>query len=104
MLRLLRTAGLGVIALGLVVAPPVAAQQADDDIRKEIEALKQGQQNMQRQLTEIKQLLQQQAKAQPQQPARRGPEVKDVVFELGQNEVKGKADAKLTLLEFTDYQ
>lgn len=99
MTKLPRIAGLGVLALGLLlVALPVFAQEADDDIRKEIEALKQGQQNIQKQLVEIKKLLQQRPAA-PQ-----GPKVKDVVFNLGNNEVLGDPGAGLTLVEFTDYQ
>ena len=98
MTKLLRIAGLGVLALGLLFALPVFAQEADDDIRKEIEALKQGQQNIQKQLTEIKKLLQQRPAA-PQ-----GPKVKDVVFNLGDNDVLGDAGAALTLIEWTDYQ
>jgi len=95
-----RIAGLGVLALGLLlVALPVFAQEGDEDIRKEIEALKQGQQNIQKQLQEIKKLLQQQRPAAPQ-----GPKVKDVVFNLGNNDVLGDAGAALTLIEFTDYQ
>jgi len=44
-------------------------------------------------------LLQQQRPAAPQ-----GPKVKDVVFNLGNNDVLGDAGAALTLIEFTDYQ
>jgi protein-disulfide isomerase len=101
MTKLPRIAGLGVLALGLLlVALPVFAQEGDEDIRKEIEALKQGQQNIQKQLQEIKKLLQQQ-----QRPAApQGPKVKDVVFNLGNNDVLGDAGAALTLIEFTDYQ
>jgi len=100
MLKLVRITGLGLLVMGLVAMSPVVAQEADDDIRKEIEALKQGQQDITKQLNEIKRLLQQQAK--PAAPS--GPAVKDVVFNLGTNEVKGDAGAKLTLIEFTDYQ
>ncbi len=100
MLKLVRITGLGLLVLGLVAVSPALAQEADDDIRKEIEALKQGQKNMQRQLQEIKRLVQQGARP----PQRQGPQVKDVVFNLGENEIKGDAGAKLTLIEFTDYQ
>ncbi len=89
-------------AAGLAGISPLVAQESDDDIRAEIEALKKGQQAIRRQLNEIKQLLQQQQK--PAAPRRQGPQVKDVVFDLGSNEIQGSADAGLTLLEFTDYQ
>jgi len=100
MLKLVRITGLGLLVMGLVAVSPALAQEADDDIRKEIEALKAGQQNITKQLNEIKRLLQQQAKP----AAKAGPAVKDVVFNLGSNEVKGDVGAKLTLIEFTDYQ
>jgi len=100
MLRVLSKAGFGVGVLALLLASPGFAQESEEDLRKEIEALKQGQKNIQRQLAEIKRLVSQGQKP----PARQGPQVKDVVFELGNNEVKGSSGAKLTLIEFTDYQ
>ena len=128
MMRIVRAAGLGVLALA-ALAPPIAAQSEESkdskpdkktaapkatlqtlnegqaQIRAELEALKAAQKETQDQLAEIKKLLQQQpqrAAAPPAAPA--GPAVKDVVFELGKNDVKGSKDAKLTLIEFTDYQ
>jgi protein-disulfide isomerase len=102
-MKRIRIAGLALIAFGLVGFSPLMAQESDEtDIRAEIEALKQGQQQMRRQLNEIKTLIQQQAK--PAAPSRQGPKVEDVVFDLGTNEVKGAKDAGLTLIEFTDYQ
>lgn len=100
MSKTLRIATGGLLVLGLVGALPLLAQEEGDDIRTEIEALKQGQRNIQKQLNEIKRMLQRQR----QQPARQGPQVKDVVFDLGANEVMGEKDARLTLIEFTDYQ
>ncbi len=100
MLRVLSKAGFGVGVLALLLASPGFAQESQEDLRKEIEALKQGQKSIQRQLAEIKRLVQQGAKP----PQRNGPQVKDVVFELGNNAVKGDSSAKLTLIEFTDYQ
>ena len=104
MLKLLRIAGIALLALGLVGSFPLMAQESDADLAAEVEALKKGQQAMRRQLNEIKTMLQQQAKAAPAPARRQGPQVKDVVFDLGTNEVKGAADAGLTLIEFTDYQ
>ena len=101
MLRVLSKAGVGAGLLALLLVSPGFAQESDDDLRKEIEALKQGQKNIQRQLQEIKRLVQAQ-KAKPAQ--RQGPQVKDVVFNFGNNAVKGDSGAKLTLIEFTDYQ
>ena len=84
----------------LLAAAPAFAQESKDDIRKEIDGLKQGQQEILKQLDEIKKLLA--ARQAPPQPS--GPQVKDLVFNLGANPVKGPATAKVTLLEFTDYQ
>ena len=84
----------------LMAAAPALAQESKDDIRKEIDGLKRGQQEILKQLDEIKKLLA--ARQAPAQPS--GPQVKDLVFNLGANPVKGPATAKVTLLEFTDYQ
>jgi protein-disulfide isomerase len=104
MKRAVRITGTALLALGLMASSSAVAQDSDADLRKEIEALKAGQLNMQKQLNEIKRLVQQQNKAAaaPARPA--GPQVKDVAFDLGNNEVKGDRAATLTLLEFTDYQ
>jgi protein-disulfide isomerase len=99
----LRPVGAALLALGLAGAWPAAAQEADEDLRREIEALKQGQQNIQKQLDELKRLLQQQQQ-QRTPPPRQGPQVENVAFNLGDNEIKGAKDAGLTLIEFTDYQ
>ena len=101
MRKLLSKVGFGAGALALLLASPGFAQDSQEDLRKEIEALKQGQKNIQRQLAEIKRLVQ----AGQQKPAApSGPKVKDVVFDLGASVVKGDDGATLTLIEFTDYQ
>ena len=80
------------------------AMQRELALEKQIEELRKGQEEMRKQLEEIKTLLQQRpaAAAAPTRPA--GPEVAGVVFDFGANPTKGAADAPLTLLEFTDYQ
>ena len=88
-------ATLSLVALGL----PAVAQETDQELRKEIEVLQEGQKQIRKELAEIKQLLRTQRKAAPP-----GPNVKDKVFDLGDNPVKGEQTAKLTLVEFTDYQ
>ncbi len=82
----------------LLLAFPLASCRSSSS---EIEALKKGQQEIQKQLQEIKKLVQARpvAKAAPS-----GPNVKGKVFDLGSNPVKGAPGAKLTLVEFTDYQ
>jgi len=94
--------GAGLVAL-LLAAPVLAGDRKKEDpgqeeIKQQIEALKQGQQEILKQLEEIKKLI----PARPAAPA--GPNVKDVVFSLGSNPIQGPATAGLTLVEFTDYQ
>ena len=83
-----------------VLGVPLAAQEAGD-LESEIESLRKGQEAIQKDLAEIKKLIQARPAA---APARRGPDVAGKVFDLGENVVKGERTAKLTLVEFTDYQ
>ena len=83
------------MALGL----PVSAQESDRELRDEIEALRQGQEEIKNELAEIMRLLRAQRQAAPS-----GPNVQGKVFNLADNPVKGEQTAKLTLVEFTDYQ
>jgi protein-disulfide isomerase len=100
MRTLIRTGAGAALAASLIAAPfPVFAQGSGNDVKKEIEALKQGQQEILKQLEEIKKLVQARPAAAPA-----GPNVKDVVFALGNNPIRGAATAKLTMVEFTDYQ
>lgn len=96
--RLLKSTSVAALSL-VVLGLPVLAQEPDEELRKEIEALQEGQKQIRKELAEIKQLLRTQRKAPPP-----GPNVKDKVFDLGDNPVKGSQTAKLTLVEFTDYQ
>jgi protein-disulfide isomerase len=89
-----------ILTAALMVSPGFAQ---DTDLRDEIEALKKGQQEIQKQLAEVMKLLKQRPAA-PAQPARRGPQVEGKVFTLGANPVEGESTAKLTLIEFSDYQ
>jgi protein-disulfide isomerase len=99
--KLIQTGTGAALAVFLAAAPaPVLAQESKDDLKKEIDALKQGQQEILKQLDEIKKLVV--ARQAPAAPS--GPNVKDIVFNLGANPTKGPATAKLTLVEFTDYQ
>ncbi len=93
------TEGMGAALLSLCLAAPGFAQSSTPDVRQELEALKQGQQQIQRELQEIKRLLQ-------TRPAEQSaaPDVRGKVFALGDNPTRGDASARLTLVEFTDYQ
>ena len=88
------------VLFSLTVVVQARAQTSDPELKEEVEALKKGQEQIQKDLAEIKKLLQ--ARPQPQRPA--APDVKGKVFDLGDNPVVGEPSAKLTLVEFTDYQ
>ena len=84
----------------LMLATPAFAQPSETDLQQEIKLLKEGQQTIQKELQEIKKLLQSR-----RPPARRaGPNVSGMVFHLRDKPVKGEQTAMLTLIEFTDYQ
>jgi protein-disulfide isomerase len=89
------------LSLGLVLASLLSApfaltqEQSTDDLKKDIEALKEGQKAIQKDVQEIKALLQ---RAQP------APPPQNVNLELGKSPFKGERTAKLTLVEFSDYQ
>jgi hypothetical protein len=74
-----------------------AQQQSTDELKKDIEALKEGQKAIQKDLQEIKVLLQ-------SRPAGPPPPPQNVVLDLGKNPFKGERTAKLTLVEISDYQ
>lgn len=69
-----------------------------NDLKEEIEALKEGQKAIQKELQEIKSLLRERQAPAPAPPPR------EFVLDLGGNPFKGDENAKLTLVEFTDYQ
>jgi len=74
------------------------------DIRQKIDELKQGQQAIQKDLQEIKSLLEKIATQPQAKPAPSGPVIKDVEFDIGSNPVKGNSNTGLILVEFTDYE
>ena len=90
--------GLGLALTCLLAAQPASGQQSQssDDLKKDIESLKESVKGIQKDLQEIKALLQ--ARQQPAAPPQ------NVVLELGNSPFKGERAAKLTLVEFSDYQ
>jgi Tfp pilus assembly protein PilN len=90
--------GAAALALPLVLTAPALAQNSNQELRRELDALKQGQKQIQQEIAEIKKLLQQQS------PPTGGPSVAGKVFNLAANPVKGEPSARLTLIEFLDYQ
>lgn len=83
-------------------AAPVLAQTRGEmeQLRRDVEAVKQGQDAMRKDLEEIKKLLQ----ARQSPPAPSAVQALDTVVEIGDAPLRGKRDAKLTLMEFSDYQ
>jgi protein-disulfide isomerase len=84
----------GVLTLG---ALPALAQPSEElkDLRKDVDALKESQKAIQNDLQELKSLL---TRARPPAPPQ------EAVLSIDGAPVKGQEDAKVTLLEFTDYQ
>ena len=82
--------------LGLASAGAGQTQSADDQVRKDIEALKEGQQAIQKDLAEIKRLLQ-------SRPAAGDALPRDPIA-ITSEPFKGSASAKVALIEFSDYQ
>ncbi len=96
----------GLSLLTLLGAPPGLAQDTSGeeglDLRSEIEALKEGQEAIQKDLQEIKSLLSaRQAAAPAPAPA---PTALNIDLDIEGSPFKGNRTAKLTLIEFTDYQ
>jgi len=83
----------------LLSAPLVSAQQmpTTDTLKKDIDALREDIRALRNDVQDIKALLQKQQQ-QPAQPPQ------NVVLELGKSPSKGARTAKLTLVEFSDYQ
>ncbi len=85
----------------LCMAPGFAqgtSSEGVDDLKEEIEALKEGQKAIQKELQEIKSLLKTRQAPPPAPPPR------EFVLDLGGSPFKGEEKARLTLVEFTDYQ
>jgi len=88
-----------ILLLSLLHAQPGRTQSSEElnALRKDIEGLKQGQSAIQKELQEIKSLLQSRAATPP-------PEPQNVVLNLKDDPFKGEKNAKVTLVEFSDYQ
>jgi protein-disulfide isomerase len=87
---------IGLLFLILLSASPLRAQQqSSTDLRNEIQALTETVKEMQKDLQEIKTLLQSGKPVAPPQ---------NVVLDLSNKPSQGDATAKLTLVEFSDFQ
>ena len=96
--RLFRV-GCAVLLVWFAATGLTFAQQTDPKLWEEIQALKKGQEEIRKQLLEIKQLIQSRPAAAPA-----APDVRNVPVDLGNRPAKGSTSAKLTLIEFSDYQ
>ena len=85
--------------LAALGASAAVAQSTDDlsSLRREVDALKEGQKAIQSDLQEIKNLL----RARPAAPP---PPAAEAVLSVDGAPFKGDKNAKLTLVDFTDYQ
>ena len=83
------------LMLGAVLAGPAAAQQSStDDLRKYIESLRKMLEAIKKDIQDIKANMR---PAGPQSPV-------GVVLDVANNPFRGERTAKLTLVEFSDYQ
>ena len=89
--------------LSLAIAMPAVARTKDDvkALQADVEALKEGQEQMTNDLGEIKKLLEQGARAPAARPAAAPFEPKDL--EVGASPVLGSADAAVTMFAYSDY-
>ena len=86
-------------ALILLGAQPGLAQSSEElkAVTKELEALREGQTAIQKDLQEIKNLLRARPAAAPAEP-------QNIVLSVADAPFKGEKSAKLTLIDFSDYQ
>ncbi len=83
------------LALLLFSQPTLAQQTSMDELRQQIETLSQNMKTMQQDLQEIKALLQNRVRLAPPQNA---------VLDLGKRPSRGESTARLTLVQFLDYE
>lgn len=86
------------LASFLLLALNAVGQQKETDLQKQIQELKEGQISIQKQLDEIKKLLLSSQAANQPQPRR------ELIIDTSGTPFKGDPNAKLTLIEFSDYQ
>jgi protein-disulfide isomerase len=84
--------------------PPGLAQQSDDltQLKKEVEALREGQKALESELQDIKNVLR--ARQAPRQPSPQETLAQPVAIKIDGAPFLGARDARLALVEFTDYQ
>jgi protein-disulfide isomerase len=90
--------GCSILLLLVVPSGRAFGQESTQKLEEEIQALKRGQEEIFRQLQEIKQLIQ------ARQVAPVPASVRDVPVDLKGHPIQGSETAKVTLVEFSDYQ
>jgi protein-disulfide isomerase len=88
-----------VLMTGLVPSAHAQTAAEMEQLQKDVASIKQGQDALRKDVEEIKKLLQ--ARPAPAAPA---AQTIDAVLEIGGQPMMGSPDAKVTLIEFTDYQ
>jgi hypothetical protein len=99
MKRAISAALLGLLLSTLFFHQPGSAQPPEElrTLRQEIEALKEGQRAIRKELQEIKKLLQPQRAQKPIQPT-------NVLLHIDDRPFKGDKIAAVTLVDFSDFQ
>ena len=93
----IRKSSIGLVFAGLLLTQPAWAQDSSNpELKKEIQALSDAVKAVQRDVQEIKTLLLQRG-GQPPAP-------QNFVLDLANRPSKGRANAKLTMVEFSDFQ
>ena len=94
-------ASVAILVLTLFIADLGFAQTGEElkALREEIKALKEGQATIQKDLQEIKSLLRTR-QGQPQAP----PTFTEAVVNIDAGQVKGDKNAKLVMIDFSEYQ
>jgi hypothetical protein len=84
------------LALAIALAAPGAAQQTTtDDLKRDLDSLRTMVEGIQKDIQEMKGMLARQAPP---------PSGVGAVIDFGNSPAKGERTAKLTLIEFSDYQ
>jgi protein-disulfide isomerase len=96
---------IAVTIISMIMSIPAFAASTKDEVielQKEVQALKEGQDSIKNDLAEIKKLLESGARAAPTPPKPKPFEPRDVMITGAP--VMGDTDAKVTLIEYSDYQ
>ena len=99
---------LGLLLLGLGLPAPYAVAQPSpelQELQETLHELKAGQQAIQKDLQELKAIFMRAARQAAQQAGQQAAQPpQEVVLRVDHEPFKGELNARLTLIEFTDYQ